>query len=128
VAPETWTRFDEALRLYNRGAYLDSQELLERVHAECEPGDQPLVKALLMLACGMHLHFHRGGGRGTLNLFRQSLIALDDFRPRHLGIEVAELYDALDAYVQDLQDRSKAGARFVDRWLAPQIRYETPER
>lgn len=126
MTPETEQRFYEALRQYNRGDYLDAQEMLERVHAECEAADQGLVKALLMLACGMHLHFNRGGGRGTLNLFRQSLIAFDDYRPSRRGVQVDELYDALDAYVQDLQERSKAGARFLDRWLAPRIRYQAP--
>jgi hypothetical protein len=72
----------------------------------------------------MHLHFNRGGGRGTLNLFRQSLIALEDFRPRRLGIETAELYDALAAYVEELQERRRPGARLFDRWLAPRIRYD----
>ena len=124
---ETAQRFYDALDCYNRGDYLNAQEVLERVHAECDVADQPLVKGLLMLACGMHLHFNRGGGRGTLNLLRQSLIAFDDYRPSHLGVHVGELYDALDAYVQDLQDRSKAGARFLDRWLAPRVRYQTAE-
>lgn len=123
---ETLERFYAALTQYNRGDYLDAQEILERVHAECDAADQALVKALLMLACGMHLHFNRGGGRGSLNLFRQSLIALDDYRPSHLGVQVNELYDGLDAYVQELQDRGKAGASFFDRWLAPRIRYQPP--
>jgi hypothetical protein len=126
VTPDTLQRFYDALDQYNRGDYLSAQEALERVHAECEAADQGLIKGLLMLACGMHLHFNRGGGRGTLNLLRQSLIAFDDYRPMHHGVQVAELYDALDAYVQELQDRSKPGARFLDRWLAPRIRYETP--
>jgi hypothetical protein len=113
----------EALGLYNRGDYLRCQELLEQVFADCGAGEQPLVRALLALACGMHLHFHHGGGRGTLNLLRQSLVALEDFRPHHLGIDVAELCDALAAYVEDLQDRRKPGARLLDRWLAPRIHY-----
>jgi len=113
----------EALDLYNRGDYLSCQETLEQVYTGCVADEQPLVRALLMLACGMHLHFHRGGGRGTLNLFRQCLIALEDFRPRRLGIDVADLSEALGAYVEDLQERRRGGARLFDRWLAPRIRY-----
>lgn len=127
MTAETQQRFYDALQQYNRGDYLSAQETLESVHAASEAADQGLVKALLMLACAMHLHFNRGGGRGTLNLLRQSLIAFDDYRPSHRGVHVDELYDALDAYVQDLQDRSKPGARFLDRWLAPRIRFDPPE-
>lgn len=124
MTAETQQRFYDGVKQYNRADYLGAQECFERVHAECEPADQALVKGLLMLACAMHLHFNRGGGRGTLNLLRQSLIALDDYRPSHRGVQVGELYDALDAYVQDLQERTSAGARFLDRWLAPRIRYQ----
>lgn len=123
MTTDTRQRLYGALQQYNRGDYLSAQEMLEQVHADSDAADQALVKGLLMLACAMHLHFNRGGGKGTLNLLRQSLIALDDYRPSHQGVQVSELYDALDAYLQDLQDRTKPGARFLDRWLAPRIRF-----
>jgi len=123
VEPRIRASFYRALDLYNRGEYLSCQELLEHVYAGSEAVEQPLIRAVLMLACGMHLHFHRGGGRGALNLFRQSLVAMDDFRPRHLGVEVGELYEALEAYLEELRDRRKPGAGFFDRWLAPRVQY-----
>lgn len=118
--------FFRALDLYNRGDYLDCQERLEEVYRASDEADQPLVRALLMLACGMHLHFNRGGGRGALNLFRQCLVTIDELRPECQGVEVGELYNALLAYVEDLRERRKPGAGFFDRWLAPRIRYRHP--
>lgn len=119
-------KFHDALDRYNRGDYLDSQELLEEVYRESDASEQPLVRAIAQLASAMHLHFKRGGGRGVLNLLRLCLVTLDDYRPRHLGVNVDELYDAVDAYLHDLQDRRKPGAGFFDRWLAPRVRYESP--
>lgn len=122
-----------AVELYNRGKYLDSQEAFERIHAQCSADEQPLVRSLAMVACAMHLHFHRGGGRGALNLLRQSLIVLEDLRPTRDGVRTDALYDSLYAYVQDLQDRAargkragsgRAGATFLDRWLVPRIPLE----
>ena len=119
-----------AIQLYNRGQYLESQEALEKIHNECGDEDRPLVRSLAMVACAMHLHFHRGGGRGALNLLRQSLILLDDLRPVRSGVQTAALYESLYAYVQDLQERAdrkdragrvRRGATFLDRWLAPRI-------
>jgi hypothetical protein len=115
-------QLEHAVRSYNRGEYLDAQEELETVLNAVGPDDQPLLRSLLMVACGMHLHFHRGGGRGALNLIRQSLMILADLRPEASGVATGELYDALEAYLQDLQDRKKPGANFFDRWLAPRIR------
>jgi predicted metal-dependent hydrolase len=112
---------DDGIRLYNRGDYLGAQQHFEDAYNAGPAETQPLARALLMLACGMHLHFHRGGGRGALNLFRQSLLLLEDLRPEREGVATAELYDALTAYLQELQERRKPGAGFFDRWLAPRI-------
>jgi hypothetical protein len=117
-------QLEGAIDRYNRGAYLDAQERLEAVYnALGGEQQQPLIRALMMVACGMHLHFHRGGGRGALNLFRQGLMLLDDLRPECEGIATGELYETLEAYLQDLQERRKPGAGFFDRWLAPRIHY-----
>jgi len=125
-----------AVELYNRGKYLESQEAFEGIHVRCAADEQPLVRSLAMVACAMHLHFHRGGGRGALNLLRQSLILLEDLRPTRDGVRTDVLYDSLYAYVQDLQERAaraargkgaaggRAGATFLDRWLAPRIPLE----
>jgi len=120
-------RFYEALDLYNRGDYFACQEILEPLHAESDPGDREMIRAMVMLATAMHLHFKRGGGRGVLNLIRQCLLILDDHRPADLGVRVDELYEALEAYLQELQDRRKPGAGFFDRWLVPRVRY-APEQ
>lgn len=110
-----------AIDLYNRGKYFESQEALERIHALCGEEDRLLVRSLAMVACAMHLHFHRGGGRGALNLLRQALILLEDMRPTSGGVQTGALYESLAAYVEDLQGRKKQGASFLDRWLAPRI-------
>jgi predicted metal-dependent hydrolase len=116
-------RFEQGIDRYNRGDYLAAQEHLEHVLNTVDADDQLLVRALLMIACGMHLHFHRGGGRGALNLFRQGLMIIDDLRPECQGVATGELYEAMEAYLQDLQERRKPGANFFDRWVAPRIGY-----
>jgi hypothetical protein len=113
-----------AVALYNRGEFLQSQEVLEDLHHECDESDRVLVRTLAMVACGMHIHFYRGGGRGALNLMRQSLILLEDMRPACEGVATDALYDELRAYVDDLHERKRRGARFFDRWLAPKIRLD----
>ncbi|MBI4515627.1 MAG: hypothetical protein HY699_07405 [Deltaproteobacteria bacterium] len=111
-----------AIKLYNQGEYLESQMSFEAALPALAEPDRALAKALLLLAGAMHLHFHRGGGRGTLNLLRQALVTLDDFRPAHLGIAVDELFEAVQAYLEDLESRPSRSPRFIDRWLVPRIR------
>jgi hypothetical protein len=116
-------RFYDALDLYNRGEYFESQELLEQLFEEVAAEEKPFVRAVAMLATAMHLHFKHGGGRGVLNLLRQSLLALEDRRDERVGVNVADLYEAMEAYLSELQDRRKPGAGFFDRWLAPRIAF-----
>ena len=113
-----------AIDMYNRGRYFDSQQVLEDLHNECDEQRRVLLRALTMMACGMHIHFHRGGGRGALNLLRQSLVILDDLRPQCAGVATGDLYDELFAYVEDLQGRKSPGAGFFDRWLVPKVRFD----
>lgn len=111
-----------AIDLYNRGDYLESQVSFEKALHELPESDRAFAKGLLMLAGAMHLYFHRGGGRGTFNLMRQMLVTVDDYRPRHLDVEVEELFEAVGAYLEDLESRKSRQPRFIDRWLVPRIR------
>jgi hypothetical protein len=115
-------RLRDALDLYNRGDYFDAQEQLERLYGEAGADAQPLVRAMVILATAMHLHFRRGGGRGVINLLRQFLMTVEGDREA-LGIDVAQLSEAVEAYLADLQDRRKPGAGFFDRWLVPKVSY-----
>lgn len=123
MAPEARDELLDAIDRYNRGDYFTAQEALERLFNAAPPEDRPLLRALMILATGMHLHFRRGGGRGVLNLLRQAMVVLDQIGPERDGIATGELFDAVEAYLQELESRKKPGAGFFDRWLAPKIRY-----
>lgn len=116
-----------AIEMYNRGRFFECQAVLEELHNACDDEHRPLVRSLTMMACGMHIHFQRGGGRGALNLLRQSLVILDDLRPHACGVATGPLYEELFAYVEDLQGRGKPGAGFFDRWLVPKLRFVPPD-
>lgn len=123
VDADARTAMLDAVDRYNRGDYLTAQESLESLFNTLPADDQPLVRALMILATAMHLHFRRGGGRGVLNLLRQAMVVLDELGPEREGVATGELFDAAQAYLQELESRRKPGAGFFDRWLAPRIRY-----
>ncbi|MBI1816829.1 MAG: hypothetical protein HYR72_17760 [Deltaproteobacteria bacterium] len=111
-----------AIDLFNRGDYIESQAGFEAILPTISGHDELLAKGLLMLSGAMHLFFHRGGGRGALNLMRQTLLTLDGLRPEHDGVAIDELCDAVQAYLDDLESRTLQQPRFIDRWLVPRIR------
>lgn len=112
-----------AVDRYNRGEYFAAQAELETLFNRLPDGDQSLVRALMILSTAMHLHFRRGGGRGVLNLLRQAMVLLDQIGAERDGVATGELFEAVEAYLQELEGRKKPGAGFFDRWLAPKIRY-----
>ena len=123
VEPDARTEMLDAVDRYNRGDYFEAQAALETLFNRLPGDDQRLVRGLMILSTGMHLHFRRGGGRGVLNLLRQTMVILDELGPEHEGVATGELFEAVQAYLQELEGRQKPGAGFFDRWLAPKIRY-----
>jgi hypothetical protein len=123
MRPALEASFHGALDLYNRADYLGAQEALERLHQEADSSEQPVVRAMAILATAMHLHFHRGGGRGVVNLLQQFLLAVEERPAETLGVDLAQLAEAVEAYLADLRERRKPGAGFFDRWLAPRVVY-----
>ena len=104
--------FYRGLVLYNRGQYLECQQHLEEAFHDADESDQPLVRAIIALACGMHLHFKHGARRGVENMCRRCLLELEAFEPAHLGVDVAALSKAVTEYLEELRTRKKPGASF----------------
>jgi predicted metal-dependent hydrolase len=116
------TDLREAVDLFNRRDYFASQERFERAWHETEEADRPLVQALVQLSVALHLHFHRGGGRGRNNLLQQCLLRLDDYRPARLDIDVQSLYDEITVYLEELKQSDVRGPRLFERWRVPKIK------
>ena len=114
-------KLKEAIRLFNRRNYFDSHQALEEVWQEADAADRALYEALIRLATGLHLRFNRGGSQGAINLLTQALMRLEDFRPTSHGIDVARLYQDIDAHVTDLKAEEKPKAGFFERWKVPRI-------
>src|SRR5439155_939259 len=81
------------VRLFNRGRYLEAQQVWEAAWRDAASPDRAFLEALVQLAAGLHLRTRRGATRGAVHLLAQALVALDDYRPAAHGVDV----DALDA-------------------------------
>jgi hypothetical protein len=91
--------FLEFLELFNRGAYWESHEVLER---PWRVGRSGFYKGLILLASAL-VHAERGNRAGVVAQLRKAAGALEPYRPAYLGVDV----DALLAHVA--QGRVLAG-------------------
>lgn len=119
---------DDAIAAFNRGEYFEAAEMFEtalRTASELKP----LVTALNQIAAALHLRFERGGRQASINLMSQAMIALDDLKPAHAGIDVERLCTELAAYTEEVRatprderEGLKHRARiFLERRRAPKI-------
>jgi len=123
------TGFDRAIEMFNRGDYFGAAEAFEHTIANADPDLRELIGALNRIAAALHLRFERGGQRGSLNLFAQALLALEDYRPARASIDIERLCAEIAAFADELRTapRDETGglkhrARlFVERRRAPKI-------
>jgi|GEM_PF-455872 hypothetical protein len=118
-----------AIARFNQGDYFAASESFEILASNAQQA-KPLLEALNRIAAGLHLRFERGGRQATINLLSQAMLALDDLRPSHAGIDVERLWRELSAFNDDLRQSPReleAGPLryraqlFLERRRAPRI-------
>jgi len=111
----------DAITLFNRREYFECHEVLEEIWHEAAEEDKNFYEGLIRFATGFHLRFNRRTLQGAINLLTQGLMRIENYRPTHLGIEVARLYDEIDVHVSDLKASKSSQAGFFERWRVPRI-------
>jgi len=88
---------------------------------EAEVADRALLEGLVQLAGALQLRTQHGGTRGAVHLLGQSMILLEDYRPRARGLDVDRLVSEFTAFI-DWMKQVDRPHRFGDRWRVPVLR------
>jgi len=107
---------------FNRREYFACHEVLEEVWQKATEEDKKFYQGFIQLAIALHLRFHRGGHKGTINLLTQVLLHLEDYRPRYQNIDVDVLYQQVETYLEGLKSSKRERASFFERFSVPRIR------
>lgn len=94
---------DEAIASFNRGDYFAAAEMFEVIGRDAAPELKTLVDAFNRIAAALHLRFERGGRQAAINLLSQAMLALDDLRPEHAGLDIERLCTELQAYTEEVR-------------------------
>jgi hypothetical protein len=114
-------KLKDAIALFNQREYFQCHEVLEEVWHEAAEEDKAFFEGLIRLATGLHLRFNRRAPQGAINLLTQGLMRIENYRPTHYSIDVARLYDEIDAHVSTLKDSQNLQPGFFERWRVPRI-------
>jgi predicted metal-dependent hydrolase len=116
------SKLKEAILLFNRREYFECHEVLEAMWQEAAGDDKTFYESLIRFATGFHLRFNRRNRQGAINLLTQGMMKIETYRPAYLGIDVARLYDDINAHVDSLKATESTEPGFLERWRAPRIR------
>jgi len=119
--PEPLPAVGRGVRLFNRGRYLDAQQLWEGAWREAPAEARAFLEALVQLAGALHLRTQRGATRGAVHLLAQALATLEEYRPSAHAIDVEALVAEFGAYRDWLQSIDRPH-RLIDRMRIPRIR------
>ncbi|MFN0096196.1 MAG: DUF309 domain-containing protein [Dehalococcoidia bacterium] len=107
-----------ACEQFNTGQYYECHETLEEIWQE-EPGDiRDLYKGLIQLAAAF-VHLTRANYTGAERLLRTSRGYLAPYAPAAMGFDVANLVQAADALLAEVQHLGPAGIERFDLARAP---------
>ncbi len=112
----------ESIALFNRREYFACHEALEEVWQKAAEEERKFYEGFIQLATALHLRFHRGGYRGTINLLTQGLLQLENYRPQHQRVDVEALYREVETYLEELRSSKRERASFFERFRVPRIR------
>src|SRR6185437_15315088 len=94
---------DEGVELFNSGRYWEAHEAWEREWMPDRQGpDGGFYKGLIQVAAGC-LHYTRRNRRGAINKWRSGAGYLRPYLPRHRGVALAPLVDAVDGYLATMR-------------------------
>lgn len=110
----------QGARAFNRGRYLEAQEIWEAAWHVTEPAARGLLEALVQLAGGLHLRTRRDGMRGAEHLIQQALATLEDYRPAAHGLDVEAALAEFVVYV-DWVRSVRRPHRFTDTLRIPRL-------
>ena len=84
----------EFIRLFNRGAFFESHEILELLWKKSDGRRKRFYQGLIQAAVCLH-HFERGNAEGAQYEFRVSREKLEEFLPEQRGMDVRKLLEDL---------------------------------
>lgn len=110
----------EGARLFDAGSYEAAHEEFERLWLANEAADAEFFKGLVQAAICLH-HFQRGNLEGARKLYSGHRRYLAAFTPRHRGLEVERLLDAMADFLRPCLRGRPGDAISFDAGRAPRM-------
>jgi uncharacterized protein len=88
-------RFVEGVRLFNECEFFEAHDVWEELWSDYAGPSRKFYQGLIQVAVCLH-HFGNGNTRGAKKLYFGSRGYLEEYRPRHLGVDLEKLLVELE--------------------------------
>ena len=104
----------EGIRLFNAGHYWHAHEQWEECWLQSAEPDATFYKGIIQAAAAL-VHWQKGNPRGLELNWNKSRPKLASLPPYYMGIDIAELIVAMDAFVGAAPAQTQAGPQLSFR-------------
>ena len=88
-------RYLEGVRLFNECEFFEAHDVWEELWSDYQGPSRKFYQGLIQVAVCLH-HFGNGNTRGAKKLYYGSRGYLQEYRPKHLGVDLEKLFIELE--------------------------------
>ena len=99
-------RYLEGIEHFNVCDFFEAHEVWEELWADYRGPDRKFYQGLIQVAVCLH-HFGNGNTRGAKKLYVSSLAYLQEYRPRHLGLDLEKLFREFEVCLKPVMESSE---------------------
>jgi uncharacterized protein len=117
-------RYLEGIEHFNKCDFYEAHEVWEDLWADSQGPSRRFYQGLIQVAVCLH-HFGNGNTRGAKKLYFGSRGYLEEYQPKHLGLDVTKLLSELEACCKEiLETKDEFPAVQIVPDLIPEIHLE----
>lgn len=102
LSPAQARQFQRGIQQFNQGDYYDCHDTLEALWMEAAIAEKPFFQGILQLSVALY-HLGNHNWQGTAILLGEGLRRLEPFEPNYHGVDVTDLLDCADAWLETVQ-------------------------
>ena len=96
-------RFLEGIEHFNKCDFFEAHEVWEELWADTQGHERRFYQGLIQVAVCLH-HFGNGNIRGAKKLYFGCRSYLEDYGPKHLGVDLKKLLAQLETCCREILD------------------------
>jgi predicted metal-dependent hydrolase len=127
MSDETYDpRYLEGIEFFNRCDFFEAHEVWEELWTDYQGPSRKFYQGLIQVAVCLH-HFGNGNIRGAKKLYHGSRGYLEEYRPRHLGVDLEKLFREFEACCTEILASQEEYPQIeIVPDLIPEIHLEPP--